>query len=115
MNDINILDLDKFETADRFVSLRGEKYKVLSFDVKQFIQYCKDAKELEKKSKEAGEESMIEVTQESIDLVKKMIPTITDEVIGSLNLTQLGLIIKFIIETGNEGKPVAAENDSKKN
>lgn len=76
--------------ADREIVLNGEHYKVKETSVQLFLEVA----EFEKKN--ANIDSLQGQVQAMIDLIKKFIPDLPEEVLMRATLDQLGLMVRFI-------------------
>ncbi|WP_374335531.1 hypothetical protein [Methyloversatilis sp.] len=90
---MKVLNLDSLAKPRKAITINGVRHVVKDMTVEDFIEVARAA---EKYESEDASISLLERFNESLNGVKRALPTITDEEIKKLNVDQLGAINKFI-------------------
>ena len=86
-----ILNLDSFVTNERSVKLNGVDYPVLEMSVESFIETTRQAQKMIKE--EAG---IVEQVEATVDMIRRSVPTLPEEIIRQMPLEHMQTIVGFI-------------------
>lgn len=99
---MKILNLDELAKTTRTITLGGKEHEVIEMTVGNFIETSKAAELLE-----SDKASLPVQMEESIKMVIRSVPSLTDEQLRKLSLEKLATILKFL---RGELDPVTTSN-----
>lgn len=102
---MKLLNIDELSKVTRTLTLGGVEHAVLEMSVENFIETSREA---EKLGKDAGLPEQIE---SSVRMIVRWVPTLKEEQLRKLTMTQLGMILKFINGELDEEAKAEAAND----
>jgi len=113
---MEILNLDEMSNVVKQFTYKGETYDICEISLDGFIEMTTAQKDAEAKEA-AGEMTQKDLIVSYRDMIKRMIPAITNETLGSMSMRQLKTLMDFI-NTGEIDQDIIeqakAEADAKK-
>ncbi len=92
---MKILNLDSYAAVKRQVTLAGVSHNVEELSVQQFIDNLAAAEELEAEAAK-GDMPIGRGMQLSVEQAKKAVPTLSEDVLRALKMSQMAALLQFI-------------------
>lgn len=106
---MKLLNIDELSKVTRTLTIGGVEHPVIDMSVENFIETQKEAEKLEKS------DSTVTHIEASVRMIVRAVPTLTEDQLKKLSLTQLGMILKFINgELDEEAKQQGEEKTPEK-
>jgi len=87
---VKTLNLDELAAVERTITIKGETHNVTEMTVGNFLDTSKEADELEKIKDPAKQ------LESTIRLIRRSVPTLTEETLRSMSFEKLFTVVKFI-------------------
>jgi len=111
---MEILNLDEMSNVVKQFTYKGETYDICEISLDGFIEMT-TAQQVAEAKEAAGETTQKDLILSYRDMIKRMIPTITSETLGTMSMRQLKTLMDFINTAVVDQEIVeAAANDAKK-